>query len=62
MRSQERFGGLAENCPGPNAEQYPVWTDEGQLDRDGSDIDPQSMGHNRLAVPASRPRWLEKAG
>ena len=47
----QRFRGLAQDRPGPNTKQFPIGADQRQLDRDGSDVDPQSMGHNRLAVP-----------
>ena len=50
MRLSERLSGLAEDGPGPDTEQLPVGADERQLDRDGSDVDAESVGHNRLEM------------
>jgi hypothetical protein len=50
----QRFGRLAQDRPRPNTKQFPIGADECQFDRDGSDVDPQGMGHNDLAMPKHR--------
>ena len=54
----ERLSGLAENGPGPDTEQFPIGADERRLDRDGSNVDAESVGHefdsHRFCLPSLR--------
>jgi len=55
-QAPERLSGVSEDGPGPDTEQFPFRADQRQLDRDRSDVDAESVCHNRLAsakVPSS---------